>query len=120
SYCLIDYRHSYQGGIMTPGSTILVAAVYSHAAKLPKIDIQRTNKVMGDSTVAAMQSGVYYGYVGQVDCIVRQMKQDARTEASIIATGGLARLIGKGSETIDEIHTTLTLLGLHEIYQKNI
>src|SRR5699024_2289754 len=97
-----------------------VDALYSHAAKLPKIEIQRPNKVIGDSTVAAIQSGVYYGYVGQVDGIVRRMKQEAGTEASVIATGGLARLIGTGSETIDEIHTTLTLLGLHEIDQKKI
>lgn len=120
TFCYVDEYHAYQGGIITPGVTISVDALYSHAAKLPKIEIQRPNKVIGDSTVAAMQSGVYYGYVGQVDGIVRRMKKEADTEAFVIATGGLAKLIGKGSETIDEIHTTLTLLGLHEIYQKNI
>src|SRR5699024_3287312 len=120
TFCYVDKHHAYQGGIITPGVTISVDALYSHAAKLPKIEIHRPEKVIGDSTVAAMQSGVYYGYVGQVDGIVRRMKEEAETEAFVIATGGLAKLIGRGSETIDEIHTNLTLLGLHEIYQKNI
>src|SRR5699024_12489060 len=103
TFCYINEQHAYQGGIITPGVTISVDALYSHAAKLPKIEIQRPNKVIGDSTVAAMQSGVYYGYVGHVDGIVRRMKQEAGTEASDIVNGGLPKVISKKSQTIDEI-----------------
>jgi len=92
-------------------------ALYEHASKLPKIEIERPQNVIGQSTVEAMQSGVYYGYVAQVDGIVERIKMTMQTEPTVIATGGLAPLIAKESQTIEHINTDLTLFGLHIIYQ---
>ena len=74
TFCYVNEKKEYYGGIISPGIKISMEALYSKASKLPKIEIQRPNEVIGQSTVEAMQSGVYYGYVGQVDGIIRQVK----------------------------------------------
>lgn len=119
TFCYVDERQSYHGGIIAPGIKISMDALYSHASKLPKIEIQQPENVVGQSTVEAMQSGVFYGFVGQVDGIVKRMKQTTGTNPTVLATGGLATLIAKGSDTIDVIEPHLTLKGLYTIYQKN-
>lgn len=120
TYCYINDDKAYYGGLITPGILISMEALNSKASKLPKIEIQPPDNVIGASTVEAMQSGVFYGYVGQVDGIVNRMKQEMQTEPTVIATGGLASLISDASETIDYTDEYLTLKGLHLIYQKNI
>ncbi|WP_164670640.1 type III pantothenate kinase [Virgibacillus doumboii] len=120
TYCYINEKKEYQGGLITPGIHISMEALYSKASKLPKIEIQAPENVIGSSTVEAMQSGVFYGYVGQVDGIVKRMKADMQQEPKVIATGGLAALISEASETIDHVDKHLTLKGLYLIYQKNI
>src|SRR5699024_3691150 len=98
---------TYNGGIITPGINVSMDALYRHAAKLPKIEIAKPSNVIGQSTEGAMQSGVYYGYVGQVDGIVAKMKLEANEEPTVIATGGLAPLIAAGSSTIHHVETYL-------------
>src|SRR5699024_12078183 len=93
--------------------------LYRHATKLLTIEIAKPSNVIGQSTEGAMQSGVYNGYVGQVDGIVAKRKLEANEEPTVIATGGLAPLIAAGSSTIHHVETYLTLIGLHAIYQKN-
>src|SRR5699024_4305840 len=117
--CYLDRQGTYNGGIITPGINVSMDALYRHAAKLPKTEIAKPSNVIGQSTEGAMQSGVYYGYVGQVDGIVAKMKLEANEEPTVIATGGLAPLIAAGSSTIHHVETYLTLIGLHAIYQKN-
>src|SRR5690625_371565 len=119
TFCYVDGEKTYRGGIIVPGIKVSMEALYSKASKLPKIEIEQPDNIIGSSTVEAMQSGVYYGYVGQVDGIVNRMKETIETEPTVIATGGLAPLIARGSETIQHIETHLTLKGLYEIYQKN-
>jgi len=119
TFCYVDRQGAYNGGIITPGINVSMDALYRHAAKLPKIEIAKPSNVIGQSTEGAMQSGVYYGYVGQVDGIVAKMKLEANEEPTVIATGGLAPLIAAGSSTIHHVETYLTLIGLHAIYQKN-
>lgn len=119
TFCYVDKQGAYDGGIITPGINVSMDALYHHAAKLPKIEIARPTNVIGQSTEGAMQSGVYYGYVGQVDGIAAKMKQEADADPTVIATGGLAPLIAKGSSTIHHVETYLTLIGLHAIFQKN-
>ncbi len=119
TFCYVDENRAYYGGIIAPGVKISMDALYAHAAKLPKIEIQKPETVVGASTVGAMQSGVYYGYIGQVDGIVQQMKQEVQKEPTVIATGGLASLIVEDSTTIQHIEKNLTLIGLQQIYQKN-
>lgn len=122
TYCYINEDKAYYGGLIAPGILISMEALNSKASKLPKIEIQPTDNVIGASTIEAMQSGVFYGYVGQVDGIVRRMKREMETEPepTVIATGGLASLIADASETIDVTDKYLTLKGLHLIYHKNM
>lgn len=119
TFCYVDEHQAYRGGIIAPGIKVSMEALYSKASKLPKIEIERPEQIVGTSTVGAMQAGVYYGYVGQVDGIVNRMKQDMTIQPTVIATGGLAPLIAKGAETIDYVETHLTLKGLYRIYEKN-
>lgn len=119
TFCYVDEDKAYRGGIIAPGIKVSMEALYSKASKLPKIEIEQPEQVVGKSTIGAMQSGVYYGYVGQVDGIVKQMKKDMTLTPTVIATGGLAPLIARGAETIDYVETHLTLKGLYNIYRKN-
>lgn len=119
TFCYVDEHQAYRGGIIAPGIKVSMEALYSKASKLPKIEIERPEQIVGTSTVGAMQAGVYYGYVGQVDGIVNRMKQDMTIQPTVIATGGLAPLIAKGAETIDYVETHLTLKGLYRIYEKD-
>lgn len=120
TYCYINEDKEYVGGIIAPGIKISMEALYKKASKLPRIEIQSPTEVVGSSTVEAMQSGVYYGYIGQVDGLIHRIKTERKTNPRVIATGGLASLIAKDSETIDVVDTHLTLKGLYLIYQKNI
>jgi len=116
----ISPKGEYLGGVITPGITISADALYHHAAKLPRVEIGRPNQVIGRNTVSSIQSGLYYGYVGLVDGIVNRMIQEARFPVRVVATGGLARLIAKGSATIEEADELLTLRGLRLIYKLNV
>lgn len=120
TYCYINNSKEYYGGLIAPGIHISMEALYSKASKLPKIEIQAPENIVGRSTVEAMQSGVFYGYVGQVDGIVNRMKEEAKSEPKVIATGGLASLISDASVTIDYVDKHLTLKGLYLIYKKNV
>ncbi len=119
TYCYVNEREEYVGGAIAPGINISMEALYAKAAKLPKIEIKSPEHVVGQSTVEAMQSGVFFGYVGQVDEVVRRMKETASEVPTVIATGGLASLIADQSRTIDKVDPYLTLKGLHEIYKNN-
>lgn len=120
TYCYVNESREYVGGLIVPGISISMEALYRKASKLPKIEIQPPSRVIGSSTVEAMQSGVFYGYVAQVDGIVKRMTEQMTKFPTVIATGGLASLIADASETIDYVEPYLTLKGLHFIYQKNI
>lgn len=118
TYCYINERAEYSGGIIAPGINISMDALYSNASKLPKIEIQSPEHVIGTSTVEAMKSGVFYGYIGQVDGLINRIKEEEKINPTVIATGGLARLIAEESATIDIVDPHLTLKGLYLIYQK--
>jgi len=120
TFCYVNEQKEYMGGIIAPGIKISMEALYEKASKLPKIEIQQPPSVIGTSTVSAMQSGVFYGYIGQVDGIVQRMKDQAKTNPTVIATGGLAPLLADESTTIDHVDQHLTLRGLYLIYQKNM
>ncbi|MFC3882086.1 type III pantothenate kinase [Bacillus songklensis] len=120
TYCYIDEDKQYMGGAIAPGITISTEALYSRAAKLPRIEIARPNDIVGKNTVAAMQAGIVYGYVGQVEGIVSRMKAQSKIEPKVIATGGLATLVAKESDIIDVVDPFLTLKGLQLIYIKNV
>jgi type III pantothenate kinase len=120
TFCAVSSRGEYLGGVICPGIKISAEALFQKAAKLPRIEIAKPENVIGRNTVTSMQSGMIYGYVGQVDYIVRRVKSEMNEEnIKVIATGGLARLISSESETIGEVNGLLTLEGLRIIYEKN-
>ncbi|HJX89604.1 MAG TPA: type III pantothenate kinase [Pyrinomonadaceae bacterium] len=114
----INSAGEYLGGLITPGIMISSEALFSRTAKLPRVDIKRPLRVIGTSTVAAMQSGLYYGYAGLVDGVLEKMIEEMGTKPRIIATGGLASLIATGSKFIEEVDDTLTLEGLRLINER--
>lgn len=108
---------TYLGGIIAPGIGISAEALFARAAKLPRIEIKRPARTIGDSTVGSMQSGLYYGYVGLVEGILKRMRAELG-EATVTATGGFARLIGEATEGIDRIEENLTVYGLKIYYDR--
>ena len=116
----INRNSEYVGGVITPGIMISSDALFERTAKLPRVDIKRPQKVIGSSTITAMQSGLYHGYVGLVDGILRKMLTELEGTPRVIATGGLARLIATGSEFIELVDETLTLEGLRLVYERSM
>jgi type III pantothenate kinase len=114
----INSKGEYLGGVITPGITISSDALFQRAAKLPRVAIKQPERVIGNSTVGSIQSGLYYGYAGLVDGILRRMLDELGEGTKVIATGGLAPLISKASELIDTVDDTLMLEGLRLIYER--
>ncbi|HEY5586447.1 MAG TPA: type III pantothenate kinase [Ruminiclostridium sp.] len=120
TFCAISAKGEYLGGVICPGIKISAEALYQKAAKLPRIDLIKPKNVIGKNTVSSMQSGIFYGYVGQIDYLVKRIKHEMQEEAAkVIATGGLARLIAEESKSISEVNSTLTLEGLRIVYERN-
>src|SRR5262249_44413803 len=105
----------YRGGVIAPGIGISAEALYEHAAKLPRIEIQKPSNVIGSSTVGSMQSGLFYGYVALVDGIIARMKKELGANARVIGTGGQAPLISRETKAIEIVDPNLTLDGLQLI-----
>ena len=120
TYCYINEEKQYMGGAIAPGIGISTEALYTRASKLPRIEIVKPKNIIGKNTVSAMQAGILYGYVGQVEGIATRMKDQAIGNPKVIATGGLAPLIANESTMIDVVDPFLTLKGLQMIYMKNL
>lgn len=115
----VSAKGEYLGGVITPGLNISAEALFQRAARLSRVEIRRPETVVGQTTISSVQSGLYYGYIGLVDGILKRMLTELGDDTKIIATGGLARLIGRGTELIKEIDDDLTLEGLRLIYEMN-
>ncbi len=110
---------AYIGGVIAPGVNLSVRALHEAAAALPHVDVTKPQSVIGTNTVACMQSGVYFGYVGLIEVICRQIRAERDREMRTIATGGLATLFDQEAGLFDRVDGELTMTGLVEINQFN-
>lgn len=119
TFDVVDQEGAFAGGVIAPGVNLSVNALYAAAAKLPKISIEKPEKAIGDSTITAMKSGIYWGYVSMVEGMVKRItaEMSCDTKPLIIATGGLSNLMAEGLDgLVDVVDEDLTLKGLKKIY----
>jgi type III pantothenate kinase len=112
-------KGEYLGGVIAPGVQISADALFTRAARLPRVEIAKPPKVVGRNTLHSMQSGIVYGYVGLVDGLVERLKEELDYPCAVLATGGLARMIAPMSKTIESVEDDLTLVGLRILYERN-
>lgn len=121
TYDIVNEKGEFIAGVTSPGIRICADALWQRAAQLPKFEIKKTAGILdAKNTVKSMQTGIVYGYIGQVEYIIKKAKEEMNNEnLKIVATGGLAKIIQDGTDVIDHYDGLLTLKGLNLIYQKN-
>ncbi|NJM53079.1 MAG: type III pantothenate kinase [Blastocatellia bacterium] len=115
---VVNSKNEYIGGIITAGMNLLADSLHQRTSKLPKIELHKPEKAIGDSTVLAIQSGVYFGYIGLVDGLVKRIIDELGEKPKVIGTGGLVNLIADSSEMIEIVDENLMLEGLWMIFEK--
>lgn len=119
NFDIVDKIGNYCGGIIAPGPNLSLLALEMAAAQLPRVSIERPSAVVGRATIPAMQSGVFWGYVGLIEGLVRRIREERNEAMGVVATGGLAALFAKATDVIDKVDPDLTLWGLRLIYRRN-
>lgn len=115
----VSARGEYLGGLICAGIGITIEALFAKTARLPLVDVREPKKLIGTNTVASMQSGIYYGAVGMIDGVLERLIAELGPETRVVATGGQAHLIVRGSRYLKQVDDNLTLDGLQRIWQRN-
>jgi type III pantothenate kinase len=115
----VTKKGEYMGGCIAPGIIISSEALFERASKLPRVEFSRPKSIIAKDTVSSIQAGIMFGYAGLVDGIVGRMKAEAKSTATVIATGGVAKNIAPETKSIDVVDNMLTLEGLRIIYSRN-
>ena len=120
----VDQHGDYVGGAIAPGLRISAEALFTRTSKLPRVEVRRPRKAIGTNTIASMQSGLFFGYVGLVDSLAARCKEELALRSPgmavrCIATGGLSNLVGRACEQVDEVDPDLTVRGLSLLYERN-
>lgn len=119
TFDVIDDHGDYHGGVIAPGVNLSVEALSMAAAKLPRVAVEKPDKVIGNSTITAIQSGIFYGYLSMIEGMVERITEEYGRPMKVLATGGLATLFNEASPTIELVDQELTTYGLFEIYSAN-
>ena len=119
TFDIVADNGDYLGGVIAPGIGISSEALFQRAAQLPRVALVTPRTIICRNTVTAMQAGVIFGFVGQIDEIVRRIKAEMKQDMRVIATGGMAKMISRESKTIDKVDNFLTLTGLRVLYERN-
>ncbi len=123
TFDVVDANGDYRGGVIAPGVNLSLEALHTAAAKLPHIAVERPPCVVGDGTLEAMQSGVYWGYVSLIEGIVGRIRKEFReidaSDMKVVATGGLASLFAGGTDVIEHVDPDLTIRGLRSLHKRN-
>ena len=120
TYDIVNEKGEFRYGITSPGIQISADALWQRTAQLPKIEIKKPDSILGKNTVTSMQAGLIYGYIGQVEYIIKKVKEELHDEnIKVVATGGLGRLIYDGTSEIDIFDPHLVFKGLKIIHDKN-
>jgi type III pantothenate kinase len=120
NFDVVSAKGEFLGGALAPGIEISIDALAARGARLFKFELARPRSVIGKSTVEALQSGMVYGFAGQIDGIVRRIIDELDADPVVIATGGLARLVLEECETVTEYEPDLTLIGLRLVFERNL
>lgn len=119
NFDIVAENGDFDGSVLAPGASLSIEALHQAAAMLPRVAIHRVQKVIGRDTVPAMQSGIYWGYVGLIGGLIDRIKEEYGKPMSVVATGGLAHLFQPDIPTIDHVDPDLTIRGLMQIYYRN-
>jgi type III pantothenate kinase len=119
AFAIVSKGGDYVGGVIAPGLGISAEALFTRTAALPRVELARPKKVIGDSTNAAMQAGLIYGWVGLIEGIVHRIQDELGGKTTVVATGGYAGIIAKETKVIDEVNPDLTLIGIKVIHDMN-
>ncbi|MEC8777096.1 MAG: type III pantothenate kinase, partial [Pseudomonadota bacterium] len=119
TFDVVDEDGNYRGGVICPGINLSLDALYMAAAQLPRVDIRATTSIIGKATVPAMQSGIFWGYIGMIEGLVERIRGEFGAKMTVVATGGLAPLFAEATNVIDHVYPDMTLRGLVEVHKRN-